>query len=80
LYLKNEQKASRSACTQALCGIKFFYEQTLQREWQTFDPIWPGKEHKLPVVLTVNKVRRILAQLRDPATLAPALMRCDASS
>jgi integrase/recombinase XerD len=67
LYLKNEKKASRSACTQALCGIKFFYEQTLRREWQTFDLIRPGKEHKLPVVLAVNEVHRILGQLRDPA-------------
>lgn len=25
LFLKNEKKASRSACTVALCGIKFFY-------------------------------------------------------
>ena len=33
LYLKNEKKVSRSACTVVLCGIKFFYEQTLQRHW-----------------------------------------------
>ncbi|MCP5191050.1 MAG: phage integrase N-terminal SAM-like domain-containing protein, partial [Pseudomonadales bacterium] len=25
LYLKNEKKVARSTCTQALCGIKFFY-------------------------------------------------------
>lgn len=37
LYLKNEKKASRSACTIAICSIKFFYERTLQREWVTFD-------------------------------------------
>jgi hypothetical protein len=23
------------ACTIALCGIKFFYEQTLKRDWTT---------------------------------------------
>ncbi len=66
LYLKNEKKVSRSTCTQALCGIKFFYEQTLQREWQTFDLIRPGKEHKLPVVLSVSEVHRILGRLRHP--------------
>jgi hypothetical protein len=27
LYLKNEKKASRSACTIALCGLKFFLVQ-----------------------------------------------------
>lgn len=29
LYLKNEKGVSRSTCTQALCGIKFLFEQTL---------------------------------------------------
>ncbi len=67
LYLKNEKKVARSTCTQALCGIKFFYEQTLQREWQFFDLVRPGKEHKLPVVLAVNEVHRILGHLRHPA-------------
>lgn len=43
LYLKNEKKASRSACTVALCGIKFFYEHTLQRQWRTFDLVRPAK-------------------------------------
>lgn len=67
LYLKNEKKVSRSTCTQALCGIKFFFEQTLQRQWKTFDLVRPAKEHKLPVVLSVNEVQRILSQLEKPA-------------
>src|SRR5207247_2892090 len=33
LYVKNVKHYSRSASTIALCGIKFFYEQTLKREW-----------------------------------------------
>jgi integrase/recombinase XerD len=60
LYLKNEKQVSRSTCTQALCGIKFFYEQTLGREWRAFALIRPGKEKKLPVVLAVGEVRQIL--------------------
>jgi integrase/recombinase XerD len=67
LYLKNEKKVSRSTCTQALCGIKFFYEQTLQRQWKTFDLIRPPKEHKLPVVLSTGEVHRILSHLEKPA-------------
>ena len=67
LYLKNEKKASRSACTIALCGIKFFFEQTLQRDWKTFDLIRPGKSDKLPVVLSVNEVHRLLSHLKHPA-------------
>lgn len=33
LHLKHDKQASRSTCTQALSGLKFLYEQTLQREW-----------------------------------------------
>ncbi len=64
LYLKNEKRASRSACTIAICGLKFFFERTLQREWVTFDLVRPPKSQKLPVVLSQEEVRRVLARLR----------------
>ncbi|MCP4358630.1 MAG: site-specific integrase [Chloroflexi bacterium] len=64
LYLKNEKKASHSACTVALCGLKFFFEQTLQREWPVFDLVQPPKERKLPVVLSRAEVRQILGEVR----------------
>ena len=64
LYLKNEKKASRSACSVALCGIKFFFEHTLQRTWVIFDLVRPPKEHKLPVVLSQDEVRHILNLVR----------------
>jgi site-specific recombinase XerD len=60
LFLKNERHASRSTCTLALCGIKFFYEKTLGREWKTFEFLRPPKEKKLPVVLSVSEVGRVL--------------------
>ena len=65
LYLKNEKKAARSTCTQALCGIKFLYEHTLKREWSTFDLVRPAKEKKLPVVLSQEEVCRVLSCLRS---------------
>ena len=64
LYLKNVKKASRSTITLALCGIKFFYERTLQREWATLALLRPPQEKKLPVVLSVDEVRQILARVR----------------
>ena len=60
LFLKNEKHAARATCTIALCGIKFFYERTLGREWKTFEFLRPAKEKKLPVVLSVSEVGRIL--------------------
>ena len=67
LYLKQEKRASRSSCTVALCGIKFFFEQTLGKRWQTFELVRPPQEKKLPVVLSLEEVRRVLDGLRHPA-------------
>lgn len=66
LYLKNGKQASRSTCTQVLCGFKFFYEQTLQRDWPTLSFIRPPREKKLPVILSQEEVRQILGCLRRP--------------
>jgi site-specific recombinase XerD len=64
LFLKNEKKASRSACTIALCGLKFFYERTLQRQWPVWDLVRPPKSQKLPVVLSQTEVRQVLGGVR----------------
>jgi site-specific recombinase XerD len=64
LYLKNVKKVARSTITLALCGIKFFYERTLQRQWATLALVRPPREKKLPVVLSVGEVRQILARVR----------------
>ena len=64
LYVKNVKKWSRATITLALCGLKFFYEQTLHREWTTLDLIRPPKEQRLPVILTIEEVQRILHTVR----------------
>jgi site-specific recombinase XerD len=66
LYLKNDKQLSRSTCTVALCGIKFFYEYTLKREWPTLVLIRPPKERKLPVVFSVEEVKQVMSCLRLP--------------
>ena len=67
LFLKNEKHAARATCTIALCGIKFFFERTLGREWKTFEFLRPPKEKKLPVVLSQTEVRSILARVHRRA-------------
>lgn len=64
LYLKNIKHYSRSASTIALCGIKFFYEQTLKRDWTTLTFVRAPREQKLPAVLSPDEVRTVLAHLR----------------
>jgi site-specific recombinase XerD len=66
LYLANEKKVARATATIALCGIKFFFEQTLQCQWTTLRFVRPPREKKLPVVLSRDEVRRILAEVRIP--------------
>lgn len=41
LFLKNEKQVARATCTLALCGIKFFFQRTLGREWKTFEFLRP---------------------------------------
>jgi integrase/recombinase XerD len=64
LYLKNVKQVSRSTSTLALCGIKFFYEKTLGEKWPVLDLVRPAKESKLPVVLSIGEVGRILGGVR----------------
>ena len=64
LHLRNVKKYSRSASTIALCAIKFFYEHTVKRTWPTLSFVRAPREHKLPVVLNREEVRRILGAVR----------------
>jgi integrase/recombinase XerD len=64
LYVKNVKHWSRSGTTIALCGLKFFYEHTLQRSLATLQLVRPPREKKLPVVLSREEVRQVLSQVR----------------
>jgi integrase/recombinase XerD len=66
LFLKNVKHYSRSTMTIAICGIKFFFERTLEKEWTTFNLVRPAPEKKLPVILSLAEVRQILSHLRLP--------------
>ena len=64
LYGKNVKKWSRSTSTVALCGIKFFYENTIKRPWPTLLFIRPGREKKLPVVLSRDEIHKLLRNIQ----------------
>jgi site-specific recombinase XerD len=64
LHLTRVQKVARGTHTIALCGIKFFYQQTLAREWGVLAVARPRRERKLPIVLGREEVWRILDQVR----------------
>src|SRR6266487_5755929 len=66
LHLTLEKKVARATATIALCGIKFFFQTTLQRNWTCFKLLRPAKEKKLPVVLSREEVQKILSCVRTP--------------
>jgi integrase/recombinase XerD len=64
VHLAVTRKVARSTQTIALCGIKFFFEQTLGREWSIFGIARPPRSKKLPVVLSRDEVWQILGCVR----------------
>ena len=64
LYNVNVRKWSRTACTIAICGIKFFYTYTIKKEWTTLNLVRPAPEKKLPDILTQNEVLTILGKVK----------------
>src|SRR6476660_9228712 len=47
LHLTLEKKVARTTATIALCAIKFFFQNTLQRNWTCFKLLRPPKSQKL---------------------------------
>ena len=66
LFIKNVKQYARGSSTIAICGIKFFYERTLNRQWTTLGLVRAAPEKKLPVILSREEVRQILAGVRLP--------------
>jgi integrase/recombinase XerD len=66
VYLTVEQKLSRSSVNTALSAVKLLYEGVLQREWEVFGLVRPRGEKKLPVVLSLEEVQRVLSAVRQP--------------
>ena len=66
LHLTLEKKVARPTATIALCGIKFLFQNTLQRHWTCFKLLRPPRQKKLPVVLSREEVQKILPCVRTP--------------
>jgi site-specific recombinase XerD len=66
LHLKNDRKFAAGSLVIAYSAIKFFYSHTSPREWPTLQRLRVRKEKKLPDVLSVDEVRRLIAAVRTP--------------
>jgi integrase/recombinase XerD len=66
LHLKNDKKFASASLVIAYSGIKFFYSHTAPRDWPTLQRLRVRKEQRLPDVLSVDEVRRLIAAVRTP--------------
>jgi integrase/recombinase XerD len=64
VHLTCERKLARATVTIALCGIKFFYEKTLKRDWSLTGVPTPKRQKKVPVIPTHEQVRAVLSRVR----------------
>lgn len=64
LWLRTEKRAAPGTLRIAFNGIRFFYRHSCPRDWITLLKFRIPKETKLPAVLTVDEVQRIMNAIR----------------
>lgn len=64
LYLKYKKKLSGSASAQAISGIKFMFQKTLDMDFKVFGIVKNPRGKKLPVILTREEVGKVLKSIR----------------
>ena len=64
LYRMNVQKWSRVTSTIAICGIKFFYDHTINRKWPAIGFVRARHDKKLPLILSRTEVWVALSHVR----------------
>jgi len=64
LFLKYKKKLSGSASAQAISGIKFMFQKTLDLDFKVFGIVKNPRGKKLPVILTREQVRDVLKRIR----------------
>jgi site-specific recombinase XerD len=66
LHLQNDRKFASGSLMIAYSAIKFFYSHTAPRDWATLRRLRVRNEKRLPDVLSVEEVRRLIAAVRTP--------------
>jgi len=64
-YLMEERKVSQSVLVQTYSALKFFFEKTLQKQWNAFRIPRCKQRRKLPGVLTREEVESILSATKN---------------
>ncbi|MGR6870976.1 integron integrase [Pseudomonas sp. HK3] len=73
-HLATHERVAGSTQKQALSALVFLYEKVLGKNIEIEDWVRPRKSKHLPVVFTVDEVRRVLANMEGLALTAAQLM------
>ena len=73
-HLATHERVAGSTQKQALSALVFLYEKVLGKNIEIEDWVRPRKSKRLPVVFTVDEVRRVLANMEGLALTAAQLM------
>ena len=74
IYLAVDQHVAASTQNQALSALLFLYNEVLDKPLGWVDVTWAKKPERLPIVLTREEVRAVLAQLSGDILLIVQLL------
>src|SRR5215510_13634697 len=60
LHRKNVDNLAPASMRICYSGIRFFYQHVLKRDWSTLSLLRAQTTHRLPAVLSVEEVKRLL--------------------
>lgn len=66
LHRKNVNKWSPNTMRICYCGIRFFFENVIKRDWHILGILRAQNERRLPAVLSQEEVRSLLARVKTP--------------
>ena len=66
LHRKNVNKWSPNTMRICYCGIRFFFENVLKRDWHILGILRAQNERRLPAVLSQEEVRGLMARVKTP--------------
>jgi site-specific recombinase XerD len=66
LYLRDDKRQAPSSINIAICALRFFFNFTLQKDYEVFQLLRANRPRSLPVVLSRGEVKALLAVVRHP--------------
>jgi len=66
LHLRDDKHQAPSSINIAICALRFFFNFTLERDFEVFNLLRVHRTRVLPVVLSRGEVRKLLAVVRHP--------------